>query len=192
MQGPMLCVIIPLGSAGGPVDPGYGVPGWPAHPIAPGGRPPGIWGGPPNYVDIGPPGPQPPPWYPGAPTHPIPPGVWPTPPGSPPLGTWGGANQPFPSNPIAPGGPPPSVSHPIPPGIWPTPPGGGAPTPPPWWPGAPTHPIPPIVGGGPIVPPPGVPEAESLIDWKSAWSPTTGWVVVGIPQVPVPTPSKDA
>jgi hypothetical protein len=30
------------------------------HPIAPGGQPPGFWGGtPPIYIDIGPPGPQP-------------------------------------------------------------------------------------------------------------------------------------
>jgi hypothetical protein len=52
----------------------------PSHPIAPGGRPPGIWGGPPLYPDIGGPGPQPiptPPIYlppgtlPGHPEHPI-------------------------------------------------------------------------------------------------------------------------
>jgi hypothetical protein len=74
------------------------LPGWqprPSHPIAPGGRPPGIWGGPPLYPDQGLPGPQPtptppiflppgtipdtkpehpiyiPPTIPGVPTHPI-------------------------------------------------------------------------------------------------------------------------
>jgi hypothetical protein len=71
---------------GGPVDPGFGVPGWPAHPIAPGGRPP--------YPSQGP----------GFPTHPIAPG------GSPP-GIWGGANEGFPTHPIAPGGQPPYPSQ---------------------------------------------------------------------------------
>jgi hypothetical protein len=65
-------------------------PGVPTHPIAPGGRPPGIWGGPPLYPDQGLPGPQPiptPPIYlppgtiPGHPEHPIyiPPSIWPSP-----------------------------------------------------------------------------------------------------------------
>lgn len=90
---------------GGPVgiwpSPGYpdqGLPGpqpHPSHPIAPGGRPPGIWGGGGvgNYPDAGFPGPQPgwgarptPPIYypptagqgPGFPTNPI---VLPIPPG---------------------------------------------------------------------------------------------------------------
>jgi hypothetical protein len=75
--------------------------------------------------------------------------------------------------------------HPIPPTIWPTPP-----TPlPPWWPGHPEHPIPPTIwptppgsgGGGGETPPP--------IEWKIAWSPETGWIVVGIPTAPHPTPS---
>ena len=61
---PFLALITPVGGA--PVDPGYGVPGWPSHPIAPGGPPPVIWPGPnPPYVDIGFPGPQP---GPGRPT----------------------------------------------------------------------------------------------------------------------------
>jgi hypothetical protein len=54
-----------------------------------------------------------------------------------------------------------------PPGIWPSP-------------GAPTH---------PIVMPPGDGIPEGPIEWKTAWSPATGWIVVGIPTVPVPTPA---
>jgi hypothetical protein len=59
---------------------GHPPPLYPTHPIAPGGRPPGIWGGAPTYPDIGGPGPQPtptPPIYlppgtlPGHPEHPI-------------------------------------------------------------------------------------------------------------------------
>jgi hypothetical protein len=59
-----------LGIGGGPIMPPDGgtgeppeiwpSPGHPAHPIAPGGRPPGIWGGAPPYPDISPPLPQPP------------------------------------------------------------------------------------------------------------------------------------
>ena len=119
----------------------------PEHPIAPGGPPPGTWGGagqpfptPPIVVPSPPliiwggggvPMPNPPiylpPNTPGVPTHPIyyPPGIWgPTDPrpgwGLPeqPPGIWGGGNVPMPNPPI----------H-IPPGIW----GGGnvpMPTPP--------------------------------------------------------------
>jgi hypothetical protein len=55
---------------------GLGVGGGPM----PGGKPPGIWGGPIDpYPDIGGPVPQPPvarpPWWPGHPEHPIPPTV---------------------------------------------------------------------------------------------------------------------
>jgi hypothetical protein len=95
--------------------------------------------------------------------------------------------------------------------------GGGPvipPTPPSWGPGgppAPAHPIwgppgivfppgpgyPPVVGGGPIIPPvvppdPGTPPTLPNIEWKTAWSPETGWIVVGIPQDPHPTPSATA
>src|SRR5580765_5122931 len=71
-----------LSVGGGPAEP---PPGYPAHPIAPGGPPPGIWpspghpahpiapGGPPPEASQGP----------GLPTHPIAPG------GQPP-GIWGG------------------------------------------------------------------------------------------------------
>jgi hypothetical protein len=87
----------------------------------------------------------------GTPTHPIAPG-------GPPLGTWGGAGQPFPTPPIAPGGPPPGVWPSPPVGVWPNPPGGPHPS----------HPIapgtPPGIWGGsgqpmptpPIYMPPGV------------------------------------
>jgi hypothetical protein len=54
---------------------------------------------------------------------------------------------------------------------------------PPWWPGHPEHPIPPIVWPEPPAPP------GTLIEWKAAWSPQTGWVVVGVPNVPHPSPA---
>jgi hypothetical protein len=146
---------------------------FPSHPIAPGGPPPGTWGGVrPPYIDIGLPGPQPPD-------------------GSPP-GFWGGSS-PWPgwaTPPIAPGGPPPWVSHPIPPTVWPEPPVVGGGTPPGFWGGSspwPGYATPPIVL--PILPGGGLPEAGTMIEWKTAWSPQTGWVVMGLPQVPHPTPS---
>jgi hypothetical protein len=119
-------------------------------PIAPGGAPPGIWGGtPPNYVDIGGPGPQP------HPEHPIvlPPGTE-----KPPPGIWHEIE--FPMNPIAPGGQP---THPIAPG------------------GPPLQ-----IWGDPILPA----EPPKIIDWHAGWSESTGWVIVGIPNVPAPTPSQ--
>jgi hypothetical protein len=164
----MFALIIPLS----------GIPGVPTHPIAPGGQPPGIWGGAPPYVDIGGPGQQPgishpiapggqPPYPsqgPGFPTHPIAPG------GQPP-GYWGGVAPPYPSHPIAPGGQPPWASQgpgfptqpivlpPIQPGgppvtIWPGP-------------GAPSHPI--------AVPPP--PEGTKPPPPEGGWgySPEYGW-----------------
>jgi hypothetical protein len=185
-------------AGGGPVDPGFGVPGWPAHPIAPGGPPP--WVG-----------------------HPIPPTVWPNPPGQGPgnpPGFWGGsAPWPgYPMPPMAPGGPPPVISHPIPPVVWPEPPvkppgggGGEHPMPPIYYPpsvwpgpGVPTHPIapggPPPHVEHPIPPtvwpqppgPDGSPGRDKWIEWKAAWSPSTGWVTVGIPTDDAPahvTPS---
>jgi hypothetical protein len=134
------------------------------------GQPPlGIWGGrPPNYVDIGGPPPQPgigggpgslPPWV-MPPIHYPPSGG-----GGQPPGIWGGANEPFPTPPIyiqPPGAP-------IPPGA------------PPWV----SHPIPPTVWPEPPVE--GV--TPTMIEWKSGWSQATGWVVIGIPQAPHPTPS---
>jgi hypothetical protein len=33
------------------------------------------------------------------------------------------------------------------------------------------------------------PPDERPIEWKTAWTPQTGWIVVGIPTGPTPTPS---
>jgi hypothetical protein len=119
-----------------------------------------------------------------------------------------------PEHPIAPGGPPPGIwpspghpAHPIapggpPPGIWPSP-------------GYPAHPIvipptkpdePPLViwGGGnepfptpPIELPPDDGTAPPvggdrvhIMEWHTAWTEQTGWMVVGVPQGKHPTPSK--
>jgi hypothetical protein len=194
-------LIIPLDAAGGPVDPSFGVPGWPAHPIAPGGPPPGIW---PPDVGIWP--------GPGRPEHPI--VIPPDKPGEPPLVVWPGPG--YPTHPIAPGGPPPSVGHPIPPIIWPQPPDGGPPIgidpghpehpivfPPIVWPdpGHPEHPIvipiPPTLWPKPghpehpiVIPPETPPEREKLVEWHTGWTETTGWIIVGVPNVNVPTPSR--
>ena len=73
---------------------------------------------------------------------------------------------PHPEHPIAPGGPPP--------GIWPNPPEGIAPHP--------EHPI--------VIPPDKPPDpVQPPIEWKAIWHPEEGWMVVGIPNVPHPTPS---
>lgn len=76
--------------------------------------------------------------------------------------------------PIIPPGQPPVGQ---PPGIW-------GPTDP-----RPTPPIPIYPGGSPDPPKPPDP-VQPPIDWKAVWHPTEGWIVVGIPQFPVPTPSK--
>jgi hypothetical protein len=125
-----------------------------------GGSPPGIWGP-----------------LPGFPTHPIAPG-------GPPPGIWGPPG-PWPTPPIAPGGPPPHPEHPIPPTVWPNPPalpplGIWGPTDP-----RPTPPIfipMPPAGGAPI-------EPGTIVEWHTAWSPQTGWVVIGTPNVPAPAPA---
>jgi hypothetical protein len=101
-----------------------------------------------------------PPNYPNVPPHPA-------------FPIWGGPGAGFPGGP----GYPPVV--------------GGGPTYPPWWPGFPAHPIPPTIwptppeGGG------GQPPESTTppIEWKVAWSPETGWIVVGIPTGEHPTPS---
>lgn len=107
-----------------------------------------------------------------------PPGIWGGPidphpdhglPGKPP-GTWGGAGEPMPTPPIV---------------IPPTEPGK-----PPlviWGPGDP-RPTPPIELPG-VPPPPTGGDRVQLIEWKTAWTPNTGWVVVGVPQVPHPAPA---
>jgi hypothetical protein len=46
----------------------------------------------------------------------------------------------------------------------------------------------------PIVIPPDMPDTlpdpdNRPIEWKTTWTQTTGWIVVGIPQGPAPTPS---
>lgn len=115
-------------------------------------------------------------------------------PGQPPLGIWGPTDprpgtglpgpQPMPTPPIyfPPEGNPPPL------GIW------GPTDPRPGWglPGEqpkPSH---------PIVLPPDLPDTippegelpETPIDWRVGWTATTGWIVVGIPQGPHPTPSR--
>lgn len=78
-------------------------------------------------------------------------------------------------------------------------------------PGAQPHPEHPIVlppdsggwlpiyiwGGGnvpmptpPIEIPPEGEEPEQPIEWKAAWTATTGWIIVGVPSGPAPAPSK--
>ena len=95
----------------------------------------------------------------------------------PPLGIWGGANEPFPTPPI--------VIPPTEPGkpplvIW-----GGSNEP------FPTPPIANVPGLPPTTdPPPTGGPPQRLVEWHTAWSPATGWVVVGVPQIPVPTPSE--
>jgi hypothetical protein len=104
MTAPFLALITPLGSGGVPDQglpgqpPGiWPSPGHPSHPIAPGGQPPGYWGGvAPPYPDQGLPGRPPyPSQGPGFPTAPImlPPYV----PGGPPVSIW-----PNPGNPAHP------------------------------------------------------------------------------------------
>lgn len=172
---PFLALITPVSS------------GEPSHPIAPGGPPPrpwgpinypdqglpqpplGIWGGrPPPYVDIGFPGQQPGIWgpiyYPDQ-------GLPGQQPGQPPR-PWGPINYPdqgLPGAQPVPGRP----THPIyyPPVIWDP----ARPANPITSPGDPDHP------GG---------DRQPIVEWKTAWSPSTGWIVVGVPTVPVPTPAE--
>jgi hypothetical protein len=185
---PIYALIIPLydeGAAPGHPLPGqppgiWGPPGpWPTPPIhmppgqGGGGQPPGIWG---------------------------PPGPWPTPPiafppgwqGGQPPGFWG-PNSPSIGNPIAnaPGvGHHPSWGdHPSTGPGFPTPPIHIPPTTLPDLPNhiwGPTDPRP----NPPIYLPTPTPPAGTLIDWKVAWSPETGWVVIGTPNVPHPAPAK--
>jgi hypothetical protein len=131
--------------------------------------------------------------------------TFPKPMPQPPLGTWGGAGQPFPTPPMAPGGGghwgqanDPGYGIPERPlGTW----GGGNvpyPTPPIFYPQPPLG----TWGGGgerfptnPIVIPPNLPGTlpppdSRPIEWKTAWTQMTGWVVVGIPTGPAPTPSS--
>jgi hypothetical protein len=164
--------------------------GEPAHPIAPGGPPPEIWPGPgvPTHpIVIIPPGSI----APGVPAHPIYIPVYPAHPIVIPPGSLGGGK---PEHPIY-----------LPPGIWgPTDPFPTHPIvipPDAVSPGVPAHPIvipPPPLGiwGGANEPFPTPPiflpeggERPKLIEWTIGWSEETGWVVVGTPNVPAPTPS---
>lgn len=173
-----LALITPIGE--GPVQPpsGGGQPGYPthpwvppygpAHPIAPGGPPLGIWGGGGvgNYPDAGFPGQQP-----GGPVYPSQPIYRPD------LGFWGGSGpgvmpQPYPDQGLP--GQQPRPTHPIyyPPVIWDP----SRPTNPITNPGDPNHPE-----GG----------RQPKIEWKTAWSPSTGWIVVGVPTGEHVTPSEE-
>jgi hypothetical protein len=156
MAQPFLAMIIPV-SSGAPdqglpgVPPGVNVPGFPTHPIAPGGG-----GG----VGIWP--------SPGYPSHPIapggqPPGIWP----QPPVGIWprppgGGGGGGAPDNSLPPGAviPPPQVGIPVFP-TNPIAPGGS--------PGAPDNTLP---GGQPGV---SNPISGGFI---LVFHPSYGWVLV--------------
>lgn len=152
-------------------------PGYPAHPIAPGGPPPtvqhpiilppnSIWPGVPAHpIVIIPPGSI----WPGVPTHPI---VLPLPPeaGGEPPSIWPSPGHP--AHPIAPGGPPPSV--------WPGP-------------GYPAHPIvlPPDRPTDPPIEPPTIPP-DAGGNWQWGWNRESGWHPVFVPgdkPQPVPPPS---
>lgn len=170
---PFLAMIIPVGTSppgGGGSPPGFwGPPGpWPTPPIhMPPGQPP-VSGAHPEHPIYYPPGiwgptdPRPGYWVPGAPGAP---GA-----GGRPPGTWGGAGEPFPTPPIVippqqPGQPPLVI----------------------WGPNDP-RPTPPIEIPGQPTPPPGGDRVQ-LVEWKTAWTPQTGWIVVGLPQAPHPAPA---
>ena len=174
---PFFAMIIPMGDTpggGGGPPPSVWHPTFPTNPIVvpPGGsypgQPPTIWPGPnPPYVDAGFPGPQP-----GGPTH-----IW----GGPwyPPTIWPGPKPPY----IDAGFPGPQPGHP--PGIW------GGPWYPPviWDPARPTNPI--VNPGDPNHPGAGQPDRTPKIEWKTAWSPSTGWIVVGVPTGEHVTPSAE-
>lgn len=191
---PFLALITPIGGGGGAAPPGVNWPTFPSNPIAeppwgwgrppPGGGAPG-GGGQPSHPIWGPPGFNPP----GAG---MPPGIWggrppnyvdiggpgPQPPGTPPLTIWGGGGV---GNYPDAGFPGPQPGRP--PQIW------GGPYFPPviWDPASPTNPI--VSPGDPDHPGGGRP-ATPKIEWKTAWSPETGWVVVGVPTGEHVTPSE--
>jgi hypothetical protein len=175
-----------VGVGGGPM-PGGPTPMPPIY-YPPAGKPPGIWGGPPAYVDIGGPGPQPGPSHPiiippdslapGVPSHPIyiPPSVWPGP---------GQPSHPIviPPDSLAPGVP----THPIYIPVYPghpiiIPPDAVSP-------GVPAHPIvlpPPDLGiwpspgapSHPIVLPPTPPSGPPTDQGNWAFVPGLGWIWV--------------
>jgi hypothetical protein len=176
-QTPFLALITPLSGSGGgsgPVDPGYSPPWARPQPPRPNqdlpGQQPGIWGPGFPYPDQGLPGHQP---YPDQGL----PGFQPRPdqglPGFQPRPDQGlPGNQPYPDQGLpGQGGGPPLV-------IW------GPNDPRPGWglPDLPEEITPPPAQGGDGEPVP--------VEWKAGWTQQHGWVVVGIPTGPVPTPSK--
>lgn len=172
---PFYALIIPQGegAGGGPVDPGYGKPLPPEM----------IWGGRPgDWV------PRPPlgTWGGSGQPFPTPPIVIVDPPGGgPPLVIWGGGNAPFPTPPIVIELPkPPTDAHPEHPIELPGKPEPGDP-PRPWGGSGEGFPTPPIV----IQPPPDPSGKPPLFTWKVGWREDVGWVVVGVPNFPHPTPS---
>lgn len=122
-------------------------------------------------------------------------------PSVPPLGIWGGGGVgnypdagfpgPQPGQPPRPWGP---INYPDQglPGWQPQP---GRPThpiyyPPVIWdPSRPTNPI--VNPGDPNNPGQGQPGRGPQIEWKTAWSPSTGWIVVGVPTGEHVTPSSE-
>jgi hypothetical protein len=109
-----------------------------------------------------------------------------TPPAEPPLVIWG-PGDPRPTLPIAGWDP----------GTGTFPPWTPAPQPPLviWGPGDPRPTLPiagwdPDHGNWPDAPIDPTDPPQGPVDWKYLWTPETGWVVVGIPTGPVPTPSK--
>jgi hypothetical protein len=167
---PFLALITPVSSSepptGGPPPRPWGPINYPDQGL-PGpqpGQPPRPWG-PINYPDQGLPGNQP---YPdqGLPR--------------PPLGIWGGGgvgNYPDAGFPGPQPGGPVRPTHPIyyPPIIW-----------------DPAYPSNPIANPGDPNHPEGGEEGRTpIIEWKTAWSPSTGWIVVGVPTIPHPVPSDE-
>lgn len=185
---PFLALITPVGDTG-PADPGYSPPWAQVPPGQVPTPPPGIWPGPrpshpimlPGMPGWGGGGPVDPGYSPPWARPPVDPGYsppWARPGGGPVDPGYGipetGVPRPMPPIYIPPEGSQPPL------GIW-----GG-----PYFPPVPAHPIvlPPDLP--PVIPPTdGQPERK--IEWKTAWTPTTGWVVVGIPAegTLVPTPS---
>ena len=170
---PFLAMIMPVGDGGGSGQ----LPGTPTHPWVPpgtGGESPplGIWGGSNQpFPGYGPVAPQP---SPGWPPVVMPPIYYPPTGGTPPLEIWGGSNQPFPGMGLP--GPQPGPGRPTHPIYYP---------PVIWDPSRPTNPI--VNPGDPDHPGEGQPAPK--IEWKTAWSPSTGWIVVGIPAGEHVTPS---
>jgi hypothetical protein len=153
--------MLSFNEGGGGGGGGGGQPPYPSHPIYNPGGPPGS--SPPGYWGGGMgPGVKPQPPAGAHPEHPI---YFPPEGTEPPLGIWGPPDMPpgYWGGGMGPGvKPQPKPEHPIvlPPDLPPT--------------------IPPAQGGS----------GEPIqVEWKTAWSSTTGWVVIGIPTEPVPTPS---